>query len=140
MEAPEIINGGSNTDARGTVSFVNNFRMDKVKRFYIIKHPDTKIVRAWRAHKAEQCWFYIFKGSFKIKAIKIDNWETPSKSLQQISFTLEQKKNQVLHIPKGYATSLQSLEKDSELIVFADSSFADAKNDDFLYPADYFEE
>ena len=138
MLIPGIIKGGSNSDHRGTISFVNDFKMDDVKRFYIIKHPDTSIVRAWRGHKIEQRWFYVVKGSFKIKSVKIDNWESPSKNLEQITFILSADDSCVLHMPKGYATSLQALEDEATLIVFADYGIENAENDNYLYPVDYF--
>jgi dTDP-4-dehydrorhamnose 3,5-epimerase len=135
----KIIKGGSHADARGAISFVNDFAMDDVKRFYIIKHPDTTIIRGWRAHKIEQRWFYVSGGSFRIKAVKIDNWENPGKGLEQSVFDLDSRDNNVLHVPAGYATSLQALEENSEVIVFADHGVEHTtQKDNYLYPIDYF--
>lgn len=45
-----FINGGSASDDRGSIRFVNEFDMTPVKRFYIIKNADTELIRGWRAH------------------------------------------------------------------------------------------
>ncbi|MEO5832339.1 MAG: hypothetical protein ABIR83_03080, partial [Nakamurella sp.] len=71
-EVPEIIQGGEHEDARGRLTFFNDFDMKAVRRFYVIEHPDTAIVRAWQAHKKEQKWFYVTAGSFKIFAFPGD--------------------------------------------------------------------
>jgi dTDP-4-dehydrorhamnose 3,5-epimerase len=138
MEGPKIISGGEHTDFRGRLTFFNNFDMSLVKRFYSIENAATNIVRAWRGHRIEQRWFYADHGAFKIKLVKIDDWSNPSPKLFQITFDLEAKDNTVLYIPKGYASSIQALEAHSKLIVFADSDMVNAKNDDYLFPEDYF--
>lgn len=139
MEAkPQLIKGGKQTDARGTVCFVNEFDMSEVKRFYCIKHPDTSVIRAWRGHQIEQRWFYVAKGTFEIKLVEIDDWKNPDCNLEQLIFVLKAEDNTVLQIPKGYATSLQALNENSELMVFADFGLDHAKNDDYLFPPDYF--
>lgn len=135
---PQIIEGGSHTDQRGTIGFCNDFDLDEVKRFYKITHPDTTFIRGWRGHKTEQRWFYVIAGAFEIKLVRIDVWQEPNKYLTQITFQLESLKNAVLHIPKGFASSLRATESNSTLLVFADSSMEDVKNDDYLFPSDYF--
>ncbi|MNK98271.1 hypothetical protein D3C87_1186300 [compost metagenome] len=133
-----IIEGGHHTDDRGTIFFFNDFDMKEVKRFYRIKHHDTSIIRGWRGHKIEQRWFQVSSGSFEIKLLKIDNWQIPDPNIKQDRITLTAEEDSVLHIPAGYATSLQALSENSELIVFADYPISHAKNDDYLYPLDYF--
>ena len=128
-----LIKGGRHTDERGTLSFFNDFDMAPVKRFYVIEHPDTTIVRAWQAHKVEQKWFYVITGSFKINVVKPDNWEKPSEDLVVKEFILESGANQVLHIPGGCANGFKALEPHSKLIVFSDVSLADAGKDDFRF-------
>lgn len=128
-----LIKGGRHTDDRGTLSFFNDFDMAPVKRFYVIEHPDTTIVRAWQAHKVEQKWFYVITGSFKINVVKPDNWEKPSETIVVKEFILESGANQVLHIPGGYANGFKALKAHSKLIVFSDVSLADAGKDDFRF-------
>jgi dTDP-4-dehydrorhamnose 3,5-epimerase-like enzyme len=138
MGQPEIIKGGQHSDARGTLSFVNGFDMTEVKRGYMIEHPDPTVIRAWRGHKIEQRWFQVCKGSFEIRLVMIENWNTPDRGSEQLVFVLKESESSVLHIPKGYASSLQALEPHSKIMVFADYSIEHATNDDHLFPADYF--
>lgn len=134
-----IIKGGSHSDHRGTISFVNDFDMNPVRRFYVISHPDTEIVRGWRAHKIEQRWFQVLYGAFLIRLVKIDNWESPSKNLPVEKFTLFADNNEVLYIPAGYGTLIQAIQKNSRIIVYGDYGIENANLDDYLYPSDYFE-
>lgn len=138
MKNDKIIVGGNHSDERGTISFVNDFDMTEVKRFYIIKHFDTKIIRAWRGHKIERRWFHVYKGTFEIKLVRIDDWINPSQYLPIETFIINAADVAVLPIPVGYATSLRACVEDSELMVFADYPIEHAKNDDYLFPSDYF--
>jgi dTDP-4-dehydrorhamnose 3,5-epimerase len=54
LDKPEIIKGGSYSDNRGEIRFVNDFQFDDVKRFYFIKHPDKSVIRAWQGHQFEK--------------------------------------------------------------------------------------
>ena len=133
-----IISGGIHCDARGSIEFVNDFDMSQVKRFYIIENNDTQTLRGWRAHRIEQRWFYVLSGSFQLKLLKIDNWDSPNTNLPVHEYTLLKSQKQVFHIPSGYATCLRALEEDSRLLVFADFGIEHASNDNYLYPLDYF--
>lgn len=136
--SPTIIQGGIHNDQRGSIRFFNEFDMQPIKRFYIIEHTDTETIRAWRAHQIEQRWFQVTHGIFKIQLVKIDNWENPDRNLPKEEFIISAQDNQVLHIPKGFASSIQALESNSKVIVFADYGIENAKLDDHLYPVDYF--
>lgn len=139
-QKPNIIKGGTSTDHRGTVSFMNDFNMIDVKRIYVIFHPDISIVRAWRAHKLEQRWFFAVDGQFLIRLVKIDNWEMPDKNVPIEEFILTASNTEVLHIPIGYGSSIQALKENSKLIVFADHGIENSAMDDYLYPSDYFKQ
>ena len=134
----EIIGGGQHTDSRGTLHFVNDFDMSPVRRMYMIYHPDTAVVRAWRAHKIEQRWFYVLEGSFEFKAVKIDNWESPDPDLEVEQYTLLAEQSQILHLPVGYASGFRALVPGSKVMVYADGHISDAANDDYQYPVAYF--
>lgn len=134
---PSIIKGNSHTDSRGTLRFANDFRMDAVKRFYLVHHPDTEVVRAWQAHKIEQKWFYVLEGKFKIVLVQPDNWENPSKQLTPIEYELDAAENKVLHVPAGFANGFKALLPDSKMIIYTDSYIEDAPKDDLRFPADY---
>ncbi|MET4081171.1 dTDP-4-dehydrorhamnose 3,5-epimerase-like enzyme [Pedobacter sp. UYP30] len=137
-ENPNLISGGNHTDERGTITFLNDFDMSQVKRFYTIQNRDISVVRAWRAHKIEQRWFYVDQGEFEIKLVKINDWIKPDPSTTLQTFKLSATSVQVLHIPAGYGSSIQATQENSKLIVFADYGLEHAKLDDYLYTSDYF--
>lgn len=134
---PKIISGNSHTDARGTLDYNNDFDASAIKRIYIIENNGTDFIRAWQGHKIEQRWFSAIKGSFKIQLIKIDHWDQPSKKLEKFTFTINADKLDVLHVPKGYISGIQSLEEGSKLLVMADYSLNEI-SDEFRFPFDYF--
>lgn len=134
---PKIITGGSHSDTRGTLFYNNDFDASAVKRIYVIENQNTNIIRAWQGHKIEQRWFSVIKGSFKIQLIEIDNWVYPSKNLEKLIFVVNADKLDVLHIPRGYVSSIQSLEEESKLLVLADYLFGEIK-DEYRYEKDYF--
>src|SRR5690606_8100734 len=134
----KIISGGSHLDSRGSIEFVNDFDMTAVKRFYIIENADTDTIRGWRAHRTEQRWFYAIQGSFEIKLIRIDNWESPSSDLTKDTIELTSANKEILHLPTGYASAVRAREADSRLLVFADYDIDHAKEDDYVFPVDYF--
>jgi len=136
-QSPQIISGNQHTDHRGKISFVNDFDMQQVRRFYCIHHHDTTIKRGWRAHRIEQRWFYVTNGSFEVKVVKINNWHKPDAGTIPVIFILTTN-NKVLHVPKGFGTCIQALQANSDMIVFADSYINEGSKDDYLFPVDYF--
>ncbi|MGK4567213.1 WxcM-like domain-containing protein [Flavobacterium sp. 3HN19-14] len=135
---PEVFAGNSHTDHRGTLFFNNDFDATVIKRFYVIENANTQFIRAWQGHKIEQRWFSALKGSFEIKLIEVDDWESPSTNLRPYEFTLDEKKMNILHVPKGYISSIQALETGSKLLVMADYLSGEIK-DEYRYDAAFFE-
>ena len=133
-----VIQGGIASDHRGSIRFVNDFDMSEVKRFYIIQNADTELIRGWRAHRIEQRWFYVLSGSFVLDTVLIDNWEVASPELPIERSVLNAEDRQLIHVPAGYGTAFQAVEKGSELLVFADHGIAHAPMDDYTWPQDYF--
>lgn len=134
---PLIIKGNRHQDERGTLTFNNNFSAFGVKRFYTIENAGLELKRAWQGHQVEQRWFSAIVGSFEIKLVEIDQWENPSKNLPILKFILTAETLDILHIPAGFATSIQGLVKDSKLLLFADYQLGELQ-DEFRYPSDYF--
>ena len=58
MIKPMLIQGGIHSDERGALAFVNSFGMEAVRRFYLIRHSDTRVIRAWQGHRTEEKWFF----------------------------------------------------------------------------------
>ena len=134
---PKIISGSSSSDTRGILLYNNNFDATVIKRLYFIENIDTDFIRAWQGHKIEQRWFTASNGAFKIRLIKIDNWELPSEHLEAIDFTLNSEKLDMLHVPKGYISSIQSLVKGSKLLVMSDYLLGEI-SDEYRFDTDYF--
>ncbi|WP_312304231.1 WxcM-like domain-containing protein [Chryseobacterium sp.] len=138
MNTPEIFEGGKHSDTRGSLFFNNNFEASEIKRIYCIENADVNFIRGWTGHKIEQRWFSALQGSFTIKLVKIDNWESPAKELEILEYQLSAEKLDVLHIPSGYASAIQSNEKGAKLLVMANYSLGEI-DDDYRFPIDYFE-
>lgn len=134
---PSEIKGKVHTDFRGSLYYNNDFDAKEVKRIYFIENKDTEFVRAWQGHKIEQRWFSAVQGSFEIKLIEVDDWITPSKNSTIHSFILKANQLDILHVPKGYISSIQALELNSKLMLMADYLLGEVK-DEFRFDADYF--
>lgn len=128
-----IIHGGQFQDDRGKLIFFNDLDMKDVKRFYIIEHPNTSIVRAWQGHQKEQKWFFVISGSFEVKLVQPDNWDTPSQNLKPDEFILRVEDNCVLHIPEGWANGFRALKPGSKMMVFSSFSLEESSNDNYRF-------
>jgi len=129
----QLITGNHFSDDRGAMSFINDFSLKPIVRFYEIKPKYTTIIRAWQAHKKECKWFYCTQGVFKINIVKIDSFENPSKDLKIHSFELNADVPQVLFLPGGYANGFKAQSKDAKLMVFSDFDLESSKLDDFRF-------
>jgi len=130
---PDVIQGGEFADNRGKLIYFNEFDMKEVKRFYIIEHPDTSIVRAWQGHKMEQKWFYVIQGSFKIILVQPDDWKSPSDHLTHKEFTLKSGNPKVLHVPGNFANGVKALEMNSKVMVFSSFTVEESSNDNYRF-------
>ncbi len=90
MKSPYLIQGNKHIDERGVISFVNDFNLENVVRFYTILHENISIIRAWQGHKFETKYFYCLKGRFIINLVKIDDWDSPTIDLSVDTFILEE--------------------------------------------------
>jgi dTDP-4-dehydrorhamnose 3,5-epimerase-like enzyme len=133
---PRIINGGLHVDARGTVSFVNDFDFKGVDRFYTIRAHRPQELRGWVGHQREHKWFFAVQGTTLIAVVKPDRWDCPSSSLPVERFVLSAAKPQVLHVPSGHVTGSVNLSADAILMVFSSGKIEDAKTDDYRFAVD----
>ena len=131
-----IIEGGTHTDDRGSLTYFNDFDLSSVKRVYILEHPDISTIRAWQGHQHENKWFHVVFGSFKLVLVQPDNWNSPSSNLSHEEFVLSARDNQILHVRSGYATGFKAIEPDSKMLVFSNFSVEESRNDDFRFDKD----
>ena len=136
---PRIFDGGLSIDDRGEVFFVNDFNFESVKRFYIVTNHTAGFVRAWHAHKHEAKYIMAVSGAAIIGAVKIDDWEQPSKDLPIQRHIISSKKPQVIYIPPGYANGFMSLTAESKLVFFSTSTLQESVGDDIRYDANYWD-
>lgn len=123
---PQIINGGSHTDHRGTISFVNDFKFEGVNRFYTIHHPDTSIVRAWQGHTQESKYYYPVKGSWIIAWVKME-FDKPEEEWKAEYVKMDAKDCNLIFLPPGYANGFKALVDDSIIIGFSASGEIEEK-------------
>jgi len=132
---PTLLTGGLAVDDRGEVGFVNGFDFAGVKRFYTVRNHHRGFVRAWHAHRNEAKYVTVVAGAALVGAVRIDNWEAPSRSLSVVRHVLSAAAPRVLYIPAGYANGFMSLTDDARLMFFSTSTLDESKNDDIRYDA-----
>jgi dTDP-4-dehydrorhamnose 3,5-epimerase-like enzyme len=117
---PKIIKGDQFIDHRGELRFVNDFKFEGIKRFYLIKHPDVNFIRAWQGHEFETKLFYPIRGEFVVAWVKIDNFESPSHDLMPEHHIISETNSELVYLPPGYANGIKALEANAELMIFSD--------------------
>lgn len=133
MSEIKVIEGEIFKDHRGQISSLNSFHFDGVKRYYLIHHPDSSVVRGWHGHQHERKWFYCLKGDFSIALVKIDDWENPSKTLIPEIFHLTDSQSRLVCVPAGYANCLKTSTPGSILLVLSDKILEEALEDSWRY-------
>ena len=136
---PILMSGGLAADDRGELGFVNDFHFDGVKRFYTVANYRQGFIRAWHGHKREAKYVTAVSGAAVIGAVRIDNWDEPSRELPVDRFVLSAHKPAVLYIPAGFANGFMSLTADLKLMFFSTSTLDESQGDDFRYDARYWD-
>jgi len=133
--APRLLEGGLAVDDRGSVAFVNAFDFEGVKRFYVVANHERGFVRAWHAHRREAKYVTVVTGAAVVAAVRIDDWERPSREAEVHRFVLTAAKPSVLFIPAGYANGFMSLTEDATLMFFSTSTLEESRDDDVRFDA-----
>lgn len=139
MIQSKLINGGRHQDNRGKLIYNNDFDASDVKRIYCIENLSTEKARAWQGHQIESRWFAVAHGNFSIKLIQVDDWQNPNPNLPQETYHLNENQLDVLYVPPGYISSIQSLSNGSKIIIMADYKLGEVE-DNHKFPADHFNE
>ena len=132
--AIERITGGSKTDERGTVRFVNDFDMAAVRRFYVVENANGCPFRGWVAHRVERKWFTCLAGSFILHFVPIDNPDHLPSDLAVESFAMEADKPSILVVPGGYAIGIETCSEGAKLVVFSDRLLGELSGDTWRWP------
>ncbi len=134
---PTVIKGNCHSDHRGTLKFNNEFDASKIKRMYVIENESPNFKRGWQGHKREQRWFSAMVGTFEIQLISIENWDNPEPIVKPYVFCLSSENLDILHVPSGYISCIQSKEENAKLLVMSDYLLGEIK-DEYKYPLEYF--
>ena len=136
---PILIAGGLAVDDRGELGFVNDFRLDEVKRFYTVANHRRGFIRAWHGHKREAKYVTVVNGAAVVGAVAIDDWESPTRELRVQRFVLSAHKPAVLYIPAGYANGFMSLTENAKLMFFSTATLEDSMGDDVRFESRYWD-
>ena len=129
--------GGKAIDDRGSLSFVNDLDLSQFKRFYVVENHSKGFIRAWHGHKNESKVVFVITGSALVAAVKIDNWNSPSKNLPVERVVLSSDKPSALYIPAGYANGFMTLTDAAKVIFFSSSTLKESSEDDYRFEARY---
>jgi dTDP-4-dehydrorhamnose 3,5-epimerase len=138
-DKPELIRGGLASDDRGRLAFANDFDLSQCRRFYVVENFAPRTVRAWHAHKHERKWVMALSGAALAACVRIDDWDSPSKDAEVHRFTLDAASPAILAVPAGYANGAMSLLPGTKIVYFSDASLEGSVDDDFRYPARYWD-
>lgn len=138
MESPYIIKGAVFKDCRGSLKYNNDFDLLAVKRTYIIQNATVEFERGWQGHKIEKRWFSSLEGAFKIKVLKLSDWEIPRAEAEIEEFLIQSETLDILYVPDGYITKIKSEISSAKLLVFSDYHLNEV-NDNYKFDCNLFE-
>src|SRR5579863_8261926 len=136
---PIVMAGGLAIDDRGELGFVNDFNFEGVKRFYTVSNHRSGFVRAWHGHRREGKYVTAVSGSALIGAVRVDDWDNPSRDLPVQRLVISARKPVVVYIPPGYANGFMSLTDDLKLMFFSTSTLAESAGDDIRFDSRYWD-
>ncbi len=123
----KTIEGGSSTDSRGTVHFVNDFSFENVKRFYIVENNREKFARDWHGHMKETLYACAISGEVVLGVVQLDTNETHR-------FKLNGNMPKIVCIPPGCASSFKSLTDGAKMLFFSTATLEESLSDSIRYP------
>jgi dTDP-4-dehydrorhamnose 3,5-epimerase len=88
----QIIEANMVFDYRGSLSYLNEFSLKPIDRFYKGIPNNISIIRTWQAHKKEFKWFYCTQGAILTNLIKLDSFLRPSKNSPIFTFDIKELK------------------------------------------------
>jgi dTDP-4-dehydrorhamnose 3,5-epimerase len=124
-------------DDRGSLSFVNEFAFQNVRRFYVVSNHRPGFIRAWHAHRREAKYVTVVQGAAVVCAVAIDDWDTPNPAAEIDRHVLSAVQPSILFIPAGYANGFMSLTAHSKLVFFSTATVDESRSDDIRYDARY---
>ena len=139
MSGPRLIRGGLAVDDRGEVRFVNDFDFEGVKRFYLVSNHEASFIRAWHAHRREAKYVLVVQGAAIVGAVRIDDWDKPSKEAHVDRFVLSASQPSVLYIPGGFANGFKTLVSGTKVLFLSTSTLEESRGDDVRFDPRYWD-
>lgn len=139
MSGPRLIRGGLAVDDRGEVRFVNDFDFEGVKRFYLVSNHEASFIRAWHAHRREAKYVLVVQGAAIVGAVRIDDWDKPSKEAHVDRFVLSASQPSVLYIPGGFANGFKTLVPGTKVLFLSTSTLEESRGDDVRFDPRYWD-
>lgn len=121
------IEGGSSSDSRGTVRFVNNFTFENVKRFYMVENIMAGFARDWHGHMKETIYACAAAGRVLLGVVRLDTDEA-------FRFMLDGNVPKIVCIPPGCASSFKPLTDGARMLFFSTATLEDSISDSMRYP------
>lgn len=134
-----LVRGALAVDDRGMLGFVNDCDLAPVRRFYTVRNHCSGFVRAWHGHRHERKLVTVVAGAALVCAVRVDDWEAPSKDLVVERHVLSAGAPAVLDIPAGYANGAMSLTSDATLLYLSTSTLDESHGDDVRFPSRYWD-
>ncbi len=134
---PQLMEGGVALDERGRTSFVNGFRFENIRRFYIVQNHRVDTVRAWHGHLREEKYVYVAAGRAIVAAAGLAEDGRLDSNAEIFRYVMSSQEPQVLYLPAGMANGWRALEDGTRLIFFSTLSLEETKMDDFRFPHDF---
>lgn len=127
--------GGTATDDRGTLAFVNDFDPSSCRRCYLVTNHSAGFVRAWHGHRNEAKYVSVLRGAAIVAAVRVPDWDHPDKNAKVYRYVLCERSPSVLFVPPGYANGAMSLTGDTVIQYFSTATLADSRGDDIRIDA-----
>lgn len=119
--------GGSSSDSRGTVHFVNDFTFENVKRFYMVENIRAGFARDWHGHMKETIYACPVVGRVLLGVVRLDTDET-------FRCMLEGNAPKIVCIPPGCASSFKPLTDGAKMLFFSTATLEESMSDSMRYP------
>ena len=134
IETPTIIKGGLSVDDRGSLRFVNDFKFDRIVRFYLVENHSAGFVRAWHGHRHEQKYVYVVSGAALIVAVRLEDARKDLPPERCFRTVLSDSSPSIVRIPGGYYNGFKTLTPGCRVMFFSDASLEQSMSDDLRLP------
>ena len=136
-DVASLLVGGAAIDDRGSVSFCNEFPLESMKRFYVVRNHTRGFIRAWHGHRREAKAVFVASGTAMVCVVRVDDWDAPSRGIEVQKFVMSESQPRVLIIPPGFANGFMNLVRETRVVFFSNSTLEESAGDDIRFDARY---